>query len=817
MKINRFFKLGTTILLVAFFACAPTNRAKADFPQTPRPNIPKPNIPKPDFSRPNIPRPERPDMTRPNVPRPDGAPVRRNREQIDDGQNSPQNAPQNYNQNAGQSYAQNSERPFVKTPTKDWVGDGFPLLFSRDYPVVNEIWEEFQRRENSGNLRPEADAVDFQLRNQGARYKGKLLNVRGRLLRAVETPTNGGKCYDLWILLPDSDKNPIRVLSLRAPNGFKTDPKLENEKAYDPDVKYRDENVELVGLYYRTTSFNAGDDIYAAPTLVALDFNDGKSASKSAGAPIAPSDSGASNGARRSNDAGGSYGSNASNNAGDSNGSKSGSDVPVSRYVRKGIRTIVFAALVWGWYIHSKKRGASRCVFLALCLTPGLAQAQDSAEFWAKATGSDLDAARREMNDDRPSLLDPAPEAAERRAFLVALIQRMNGALGVDVLRERSGDEYVKEHSLVEYVASSADAQPEFAPDADVRFYLGRLLDVAPAHLNEAEREKAGCPTIYRVLVELENSDARAILYTPSVPSFNAPDAFFDAADAAREDRRVAAIAVRFGRETEDGDVLSAAIAPRLGWYPVASPLARLGVDLSAFEKTPIYPPDALAKASDESQKRKIARSLRWTLDDRAPFYETLAASKRSDKLATRRVDSVAELFNRPQNWQGAGVRLRGWARRVNAVLVDDPIVKAELGIDQYYQIYFFTNDSQGRALVLCAAELPDGLNVGGGKEFRKNMEISGVFYKTWAFKKPASDDPSGKAWTSAPVVVGRVVDVEKDELAPAPPIAPSTVITLFAALAVAWIVMRRLVLYHEKKRSLSKLSQSQSLIRNQF
>ncbi len=139
----------------------------------------------------------------------------------------------------------------------------------------------------------------------------------------------------------------------------------------------------------------------------------------------------------------------------------------------------------------------------------------------------------------------------------------------------------------------------------------------------------------------------------------------------------------------------------------------------------------------------------------------------------------------------------------MNLVLVDDPIVKAELGIDRYYQIYFFTNDSQGRALVLCAPDLPDGLNVGGGKEFRKEIELSGVFYKTWAFKKPSSADPTEKEWTSAPVVVGRVIRAIPDDVSPAPPIAPSTIITLFAFLAVACFVVREVTFRLEQPRTI--------------
>ena len=158
--------------------------------------------------------------------------------------------------------------------------DGFPLLEAKDGRNLDAIWSELERREAGGGaLNPFADAVYLQLKTQGKLYKGKPLRVRGRLLRAVRTPDAGAKdaqtregFYDLWILLPDAKRDPIRVLTKRAPDGFTVDAKLENETPYARDVKYRTETVETVGVYYRASAYDAGDEIYAAPTLVALDF-----------------------------------------------------------------------------------------------------------------------------------------------------------------------------------------------------------------------------------------------------------------------------------------------------------------------------------------------------------------------------------------------------------------------------------------------------------------------------------------------------------------------------------------------------------------
>ncbi|MBQ4081053.1 MAG: hypothetical protein II596_10255, partial [Thermoguttaceae bacterium] len=158
--------------------------------------------------------------------------------------------------------------------------DGFPLLEAKDGRNLRAIWSELETREAGGEaLSPFADAVYLQLKTQGKLYKGKPLRVRGRLLRAVRTPDAGAEdaqtregFYDLWILLPDAKRDPIRVLTKRAPDGFGVDAKLENETPYARDVKYRTETVETVAVYYRASAYDAGDEIYAAPTLVALDF-----------------------------------------------------------------------------------------------------------------------------------------------------------------------------------------------------------------------------------------------------------------------------------------------------------------------------------------------------------------------------------------------------------------------------------------------------------------------------------------------------------------------------------------------------------------
>ncbi len=173
---------------------------------------------------------------------------------------------------AATAFAAASSEPFSLDAT-DWPEDGFPLLERRDGAALAEIWREL---ETAPKIEPFADAVDLQLRRQGPSYRGKPLTVRGRLLRGVYVPSKSaddGGWFDLWILLPDSKRDPIRLLTRRAPADFVADSRLENAASYPRDVEYRRETVAALAVYYRTTAFNAGDDFFAAPTLVALDFS----------------------------------------------------------------------------------------------------------------------------------------------------------------------------------------------------------------------------------------------------------------------------------------------------------------------------------------------------------------------------------------------------------------------------------------------------------------------------------------------------------------------------------------------------------------
>ena len=666
--------------------------------------------------------------------------------------------------------------------------DGFPLLEAKDGQNLDAIWSELETREAVGGaLNPFADAVYLQLKTQGKLYKGKPLRVRGRLLRAVRTPDAGAKdaqtregFYDLWILLPDAKRDPIRVLTKRAPDGFTVDAKLENETPYARDVKYRTETVETVGVYYRASAYYAGDEIYAAPTLVALDFRLVGPAAKKAGLEEAEP--------RRLD-------------------SQSAFGWPY--------RAALCLALAAAWLlvrraVKLRRAGAKRrdvkletlpdklgkfpIILAALAFAACQSSRADDA-FWAAATDSSPEAWARAAAEERAELV------GESRAIALEALARLAGLLSASVLKEQAGPEFQKT-TLGEYAAAPADKRVEFFQSGggeEIGFFVGTLDKLDPIPLNEQEKERAGSSEIYRAQITTD-AGAAITVYTGAVPSFKAPAAF--SSEGAALSRRVAGVGIRFGQERSEpgAEPHAALLSPRLEWIPPETPLGAAGLDLSSYEDAPVYPIDALEKEKSPERRKEFARALRWTRDDRRPFYGTLAAVKRMRPGADARepLRDVVPLFNRPEENQGRLASFSGWARRVNLVLVEDPDVRAATGLDRYYQIFVYTNDSQGWPLTLCAPELPEGMTVGGGREYRRNVDISGYFYKTWAYRKSGKDagEPENidsKEWTRAPLLVGRITkaypEEEEEERAP---VAPGAVFATFAALACAWIILRR-------------------------
>ena len=286
--------------------------------------------------------------------------------------------------------------------------------------------------------------------------------------------------------------------------------------------------------------------------------------------------------------------------------------------------------------------------------------------------------------------------------------------------------------------------------------------------------------SLYFVAVKL-NSGHRALIITSVVPKkwkIGAAVSYPVTADA---------YFLKYGPLDKQSDKPrhSYFIATRIAWHP-DTPLGNLGMDYGLFDELdskPIPP------------GRKIPFPADCTLNERNRecFYQELAAVKRAldpkkfaeiKKLAITQRDElwkmrdprntmtverqsypVESLFNDPIAQRGNLFWLTGRARRIVAIPVESPDVRTRFGIEQYYNIYMFTSDSDGNPLVIIALELPEGVQTGDGAGFGVDLCVPCFMFNTWMYRR--ADEAKGHAFQLAPLLFAPKVikyDTQKSE-----------------------------------------------------
>lgn len=212
-------------------------------------------------------------------------------------------------------------------------------------------------------------------------------------------------------------------------------------------------------------------------------------------------------------------------------------------------------------------------------------------------------------------------------------------------------------------------------------------------------------------------------------------------------------------------------ITDRPAWFPDTL-LGRLGMDCALLDDITLEATSQrfLSPSKTASEEEDPLEQFRLTGRDRECFYQLLAAVERSKpgelfeqaqkELARsgQTTFSVIPLFNDAPRQQGKLVLLMGTARRIEKVDVPDPDIRQRFGIDHYYTIYLFTEDSQDYPLVFCVRYLPPGVMPGEGPRFAVDLAVAGFFYKTWAFRSQRALSPEAPrdAWQLAPLLIGR-------------------------------------------------------------
>jgi hypothetical protein len=312
---------------------------------------------------------------------------------------------------------------------------------------------------------------------------------------------------------------------------------------------------------------------------------------------------------------------------------------------------------------------------------------------------------------------------------------------------------------------SRGEPQPrESAADPDASrgeiFHLaGRVTSLEVLHPVPEVARRFELGEYYRCDFELAGGQP-AVLFARTVPEAWKVRKTMDA--------RAGAFAVFLKLSSEDPDrPVPVFVTDRAAWYPPTR-LGDLGFDCGLFDEL------GRSRSGDEDLPEpgtggRSLRDLRLTGQNRECFYQLLAAAGRTGpggliaaateelRRAGQEQFSVVPLFNEPRREQGRLVVLSGTARQVIPVRVSDEDVGARFGIDHYYQVSLFTEDSQSNPLVFCVRELPEGMPVGEGAQFGESVTVAGFFFNTWAYRNRRTDAASAREeWQLAPLLIGR-------------------------------------------------------------
>lgn len=166
-----------------------------------------------------------------------------------------------------------------------------------------------------------------------------------------------------------------------------------------------------------------------------------------------------------------------------------------------------------------------------------------------------------------------------------------------------------------------------------------------------------------------------------------------------------------------------------------------------------------------EEERLTGLESATPTTDERATRRRLQLAREVVDRASDGRY-SVAPLFNDAENQAGQLVVVDGVARRAVCVGVSTDTAASDIerrfGIDHYWELDVFTDDSQNNPLVFCVRELPAGFPT--GESIREPVRVAGFFFKSWRFgSRRGGHDETGSgesdgvgALQFAPLLIGR-------------------------------------------------------------
>lgn len=273
-----------------------------------------------------------------------------------------------------------------------------------------------------------------------------------------------------------------------------------------------------------------------------------------------------------------------------------------------------------------------------------------------------------------------------------------------------------------------------------VAFISGSLEDCRYVELPAETAARLELPGYYRSVVARHANAGSVILL-----SLDAPQAWRER-PAVGDRVSAAAVLLHEGADSEPATLA----APRIAWHS-DTPLGRAGVDVGLLDG--------------------VRQRSRLTHADADAFYSIIQAVGRpnedsypgDNEIPDGPTTSVVPLFNTPEQVVGEPVLLEGHARRAVRIAVDDAAVQERFGIDHYFEVELFTDDSQGSPLVACVHRLPAGFPQ--GEAIFERIRVGGYFFKVWAYEQNpaaatfnAGENPDSMKFQLAPLILGETL-----------------------------------------------------------
>ena len=246
--------------------------------------------------------------------------------------------------------------------------------------------------------------------------------------------------------------------------------------------------------------------------------------------------------------------------------------------------------------------------------------------------------------------------------------------------------------------------------------------------------------------------------------------------------------AAAFGMYIKTHNGIPVFVAPNIEWFPDTW-LGNLGFDVALLDHVPVSRVIHLEHHDEETNRR----AFKFTEADAMPFYallRTISATSagwledEAKKQDAGMPFGVIDLFNRPGETRGKPMLLHGTAKRIIPTPVLDREVQALFGIEHYYQIYLFTDESRGNPIVVCVGSLPEGMPTGDADNFAERITIAAVPYKLWIYETPGEPH-------YAPVLIGREPIWHPKPSPPSSGTLAGFSFTAFLVLVCLWFAVR--------------------------